>query len=140
MPRSRPVFDRLMEKVDMTRGGCWNFTGAHSATYGQLWWNRSQWLAHRVSYVLFVGPIPDGMQLDHICRNRSCVNPFHLDPVTAHENADRAGMPAGTRQGSKTHCKRGHAYSLANTYIWPARGHRQCRECNRISRRERNAR
>lgn len=120
-----------MEKTRPGENGCVIFTGAHTATYGQIWWNRRQWLAHRVSYTVHV---------DHLCRNRSCINPEHLEPVTPYENAERARMPAGTRQRGKTHCKRGHPYSPANTYIWPSAGHRQCRECNRISRRERKAR
>lgn len=140
MGRPRPVLERLMEKTVVVEGGCWTFTGAHTATYGQIWWNRKQYLVHRVSYELHIGPIPDGQQIDHLCRNRSCVNPAHLEPVVGRENLERAGMPMAARQTDKTHCKRGHPYSAANTYIWPARGHRQCRECNRISRRERKSR
>ncbi|WP_422744277.1 HNH endonuclease signature motif containing protein [Micromonospora sp. WMMD754] len=131
MGKPVPVRDRLMAKVQIADNGCWNFTGAHSATYGQIWWNRRQWLAHRVSYAIHVGPIPEGKQIDHKCRNRSCVNPDHLEPVTAWENANRAGMPAGTRQRSKTHCPEGHPYDEANTYVVPKSGHRQCRTCNK---------
>jgi hypothetical protein len=140
MSRSAPVLDRLFAKTTPGWNGCVVFTGAHSATYGQIWWNRAQHLAHRVAYELMVGPIPDGNVIDHLCSNRSCVNPHHLEPVTQDENVRRAGTPMAARQSAKTRCRRGHEYDLVNTYYAPGTGHRQCRECNRISRRERNAR
>jgi hypothetical protein len=129
-----------MEKTRPGENGCVIFTGSHTATYGQIWWNRAQHLAHRVAYQLLVGPIPDGMVVDHKCRNRSCVNPAHLEPVTQEENVRRSVGHVGARQAEKTHCKRGHAYDEANTYWAPDRRHRLCRECSRITRRERKAR
>ncbi|MGA4726268.1 HNH endonuclease signature motif containing protein [Micromonospora taraxaci] len=135
MGKSAPVRERLMAKVQIADNGCWNFTGAHTATYGQIWWNRRQWLAHRASYEIHVGPIPAGKQIDHKCRNRSCVNPDHLEPVTARENLLRAGMPAAARQTAKTHCPSGHPYDEANTYRPRGRRHRMCRTCNRDQRR-----
>lgn len=132
--RSRPVLERLMEKTEPGENGCLVFTGAHTATYGQIWWNRAQHLAHRVAYALLVGPIPEGMVIDHLCSNRSCVNPEHLEPVTQDENVRRSGTPMATRQLAKTHCTRGHPYDEANTYVVPKSGHRQCRTCNRWRR------
>lgn len=90
-------------------------------------------LSHRLSYEHFVGSIPPGVVLDHLCRVRSCVNPVHLEPVTQRENCLRgvAGATAAARQHAKTHCPHGHPYDAANTYLW--RGIRNCRAC-RVAR------
>lgn len=125
--------ERLLSKVIVDdQSGCWNWTAAVSATYGQFWFDGRQWLAHRASFVLHGQCIPDGMQLDHLCRNRLCVNPAHLEPVTARENQARAGMPIARLHASKTQCKNGHAFDAANTYV-TARGFRQCRTCARAN-------
>lgn len=121
---------RLLDKVRVDpESGCWNWTAAVSATYGQFWLEGRQWLAHRASYVLHGGEIPDGLQLDHLCRNRICVNPEHLE---ARVNQERAGMPVARFQRSKTHCKRGHAYDAENTHV-TSQGFRQCRACGRAN-------
>lgn len=89
-------------------------------------------LAHRASYIFHRGEIPEGMQLDHLCRVRCCVNPWHLEIVTATENSLRAAK-WNTHYASKTHCKRGHPYSGENLYLkgkW-----RICRACSVIYRR-----
>lgn len=86
-------------------------------------------LAHRVTYEREVGPIPDGMELDHLCRVRACVNPSHLEPVTKRENQIR-GVGFVAINAAKTHCASGHAFDVANTYVKP-NGRRQCRACNR---------
>lgn len=108
--------------------GCWPWRGYVSRDgYGRINFAAvgKPMLAHRVSYEHFIGEIPPGLSLDHLCRNRGCVNPEHLEPVTSAENTRRAAV-------LRTHCKRGHEYNEANTYS-SARG-RQCRVCVRERR------
>ena len=92
--------------------------------------------AHRWAYEFVHGAIPGGMQLDHLCRVRHCVNPNHLEPVTPVENTRRGetGEAARKRQLAKTHCPQNHPYHGDNLYIVPSTGKRNCRECRRISK------
>jgi hypothetical protein len=89
-------------------------------------------MAHRVAWRLLRGDIPDGLHLDHLCRNPPCVNPWHLDPVTPQINSRRgiAGEVNGARQRGVTHCPKGHAYDDSNTQVRPT-GARRCRACAR---------
>ena len=110
---------------------CWEwqkYIGTHG--YGII---NSNKLAHRVSYEIFKGIIPDGLQIDHICRNRKCVNPDHLEVVTASENIKRGDLPKINK--SKTCCPQGHKFSESNTYLYPD-GRRGCRECRKVARTE----
>lgn len=105
---------------------CWLWTGTiRSGGYGR-WPGEKGSLAHRVSYELHRGPIPAGMQIDHLCRIRHCVNPDHLEPVTHAQNARRGAF------ATKTHCSNGHPYDAENTYI-DKTGSRKCRACDRES-------
>lgn len=93
-PAQRPVFERVMARVRVDEtSGCWIFTGAISTSgYGRVGLGaRSEGLAqaHRVTYEHLVGPIPEGLDIDHLCRVRACVNPAHLEPVTRRENCRR---------------------------------------------------
>ena len=135
--------ERFWAKVDPDPdGGCWQWMGSISATgYGSVRTDaRSEFrtaLPHRVAYELLVGPIPDGLTLDHLCRNRSCVNPTHLEPVSLRENVLRGESPMA-RNARKTHCKRGRDLAEESTYVDP-NGWRTCRICrtlNRINRKE----
>lgn len=116
--------------------GCWLWLGAQNRGYGRVWLTleghkRKPLQAHRIAYETERGPIPDGLHLDHLCRNSFCVNPYHLEAVSNSENV-RRGNP-GIRQLEKTHCPQGHPYDGANTYTW--HGQRQCRVCLRATRR-----
>jgi hypothetical protein len=93
--------------------------------------------AHRAFYEHYVGPIPVGLTIDHLCRVRRCVNPDHLEPVTRGENVLR-GDTITAANARKTHCPRGHEYDEANTYVCK-RGMRHCRTCHQLRQRERKA-
>lgn len=124
--REVPFMERLMANLDITPGGCWTWTGhCYSNGYSIIAWRATQHLGHRLSFRFFRGEIPDGLQLDHLCRNRACVNPTHLEPVTAMEN---------TRRAMRSHCVNGHPFDVENT--WMHKGKRYCRECRRRRVRE----
>ncbi len=127
--------ERFMDKVSPEPNtGCWlwlGYTNTHG--YGHFYVNPEQRVrpAHCIAYELLVKPIPPGLELDHLCRVRSCVNPAHLDPVTGEENVRRG--EAGINNEIKTHCPRGHEYNAQNTYNSPTAG-RICRACKRLRR------
>ena len=110
---------------------CWEWVGAHTVLgYGVVRRDNKNKSAHRLSYEAFVGPIPLGLELDHLCRNTKCINPAHLEPVTHQVNVLRGvGTPAV--HAAKTHCDRGHEFSEKNTKTGP-KGDRVCIECSRI--------
>lgn len=124
---------RFWNKVSIDPSGCWRWTGAHIANgYGHFSLQGKRVGAHRVAYEALVGPIPDGLHIDHLCRVRDCVNPAHLEAVTCRENVRRGTAPdvARRRHARRTHCKRGHEYTQENTIV-RADG-RECRECRRV--------
>lgn len=107
--------------------GCWVWTGARvSAGYGSLGVGKKTVSAHRFMYTALVGPIPEGLHLDHLCRNRACCNPEHLEPVTSRENTLR-GETLAAACAAKTHCPKGHEYTPDN--VLRAGRKRICREC-----------
>jgi hypothetical protein len=139
---TRPVLDRFAEKVALTGTGCIEWIAADNGNgYGQFYGGTEAGnvYAHRWSYEYHVGPIPDGLELDHLCRNRACVNPAHLEAVTRRVNQLR-GLGVGAKAAAKTHCPSGHAYAGTNLYTHPTTGHRVCRTCNRSAARRAYAR
>lgn len=128
----RVLDDRLWSKVDV--GVCWLWTASvRPDGYGQFRDAelRTVVLAHRYVYELLVGPIPDGLTLDHLCRVRHCVNPDHLEPVTRRINIQRGFSPS-TTNAKRTMCAKGHPLSGKNLYIRPGgrkAGMRTCRTC-----------
>lgn len=117
-----PEWDRFWAKVS-AEGDCWIWTAQITANgYGAFRSKGRGAYAHRVSYEFMVAEIPEGLHIDHLCRNRKCVNPDHLDPVTKREN-DRRRPP-------KTHCPKMHMYDEQNTYF-DKLGVKVCRACGR---------
>lgn len=145
----RPIWRRaedpkakLLARVVADSNGCHIWTaGKNDRGYGYVVINGSKIYTHRLSYELFVGPIPDGLVIDHLCRNPPCCNPTHLEPVTPAENT-RRGEPA-----QRTHCPKGHLYDEANTRIrhrtdkknGTSVTSRECRKCNQARRQEKYA-
>lgn len=108
------------------KNGCWVWQAGKTDTgYGMFWTGKRTIGAHRISYVLHKGLIPKGMCIDHLCKNRACVNPDHMEVVTRGENARRGDHA----ESKKTHCAKGHPYDEKNTYWY--RNHRICRTCAR---------
>jgi hypothetical protein len=106
--------ERLMSKRQIV-GDCWIFTGATTRNgYGSISAGGRTQYAHRLAYESFVGAIPDGSDLDHLCRVRACFNPEHLEPVDRHENLHRSPL-AWQANAQKQHCPRGHEYTADNT-------------------------
>lgn len=145
-PAPKPIADRFWGKVDRRSSEeCWLWTGNKiPAGYGQFRigsmadGTRRFAMAHRIAYELSIGPIPAALVLDHLCRTPLCCNPDHLEPVTRGENVRRGktGKPE-TNGGAifnraKEHCRNGHPYSTANTYVNPD-GHRSCKICSRLA-------
>lgn len=130
---------RFWDKVSPeTNTGCWLWTAyANKCEYGVFRWNHRSVLAHRVAYESLVCAVPEGLELDHLCRVRCCVNPDHLEPVTHAENVRRGEAVAASiaRLRAITHCPRGHEYTEENTILW--RGNRKCRKCVNARDRER---
>lgn len=126
--RGRDALSRLLARRTIDDNGCWVISGADKAhRYPRMFVGDRRTVAtHRWSYEHFVGPVPPGLVLDHLCRNTSCANPEHLEPVTPRENTLRGFGPTAVN-AAKTHCDRGHP--LTNAYVIPSTGSRQCLEC-----------
>lgn len=139
----RTVIERLLARRAI-EGDCWVWQGSKTPRgYGIVQIGnrpRKTQYVHRLSYEAFVGAIPRGLDLDHLCRVRACFNPSHLEPVTRSVNTVRGIGPAmlGAINGTKTHCSRGHAFDETNTRQRPSGG-RTCRQCERLMKTIRSA-
>ncbi|MEU3160041.1 HNH endonuclease signature motif containing protein [Streptomyces griseoincarnatus] len=130
--------ERFWNKVTEAQGGCWLWSAETDRDgYGRFKVNGVKQAAHHVAYQLLVGPIPSGLQLDHLCRVRNCVQPAHLEPVTNRVNALRGRGPTAVN-ATKTHCPQGHPYSPENTRERPC-VRRMCRTCDRARKRKHGA-
>lgn len=137
--RTRPALERFLEKIDFGgANGCWVWTGAIVGRYGRFRLDGETTYAHRASYQLLVGPIPDGYEIDHVrargCRSTRCVNPDHLEAVTHRENILRSPTCPLAVHARKTHCIRGHEFTSENTRVYRARSgpQRSCVACEKL--------
>lgn len=130
-PQMVPLELRIWPRIKPVANGCWLWTGALTdtgyAVLSRLKKHGKSVLVHRWVYEQLIGAIPDGLQIDHLCRTPPCMNPLHMEPVTMKENILRGTSPAAQR-ARWTHCIRGHRFTIENTRI-DSDGHRLCRTC-----------
>jgi hypothetical protein len=125
------AMDRFLSCVEKLpdQPGCWLWTGSYTGKgYGGFWTGERSVRAHRFSYEAFVGPIPSGLTIDHVCRVRMCVNPAHLRAVTQFENT-MIGSSIPAINARKTHCKWGHEFTPENTRVSSTAEGRVCLAC-----------
>ena len=128
-------FNRGFRKGKKTH--CWPWMKCiANQGYGSFWNGKRVMGAHRFSYELHVGKIPNGLEIDHLCRNPRCVNPSHLETVSKRVNILR-GVGRGALNAKKTHCDNGHEFTKANTYRGPLNNRRECLICRRASDKKR---
>lgn len=148
MPPAR-VIERLHQRVTIAPNGCWIWQGGLASGYGRMGWREGGkarfGAVHRITYTEAHGPVPEGLDLDHLChdpetctvaaecQHRRCCNPAHLEAVSRKENLSRGGGISAER-AARTHCPEGHEYDAVNTFV-DKQGRRSCRECTRIANR-----
>lgn len=151
-------YERFIEQITIAASGCWNWNGSNDRDgYARFHKSKNLYKAHRISYEWHKGKIPAGLTIDHLCENKGCVNPEHLEAVTQEENGRRhnakgykkwwatlsnedkdtfvenvskkASQVAAVKKLAATHCRRGHEWKPKTTYIVPSTGHRRCNVC-----------
>lgn len=139
LTKLRDARERLLAKIEIQISGCWNWLGAMCPVggYGRMVLKLHNWrttLTHRAAYRIFIGKIPAGLHIDHLCRNRQCANPHHMRLVTPKQNV-LCGIGISAQNAVKTECAHGHAFSEENTYFYPDgphAGERVCRMCGKL--------
>lgn len=124
--------NKVFNKIEKTVT-CWNWTGELRAGYGRYYLGNKRLSAHRYVYEMVNGKIPEGLQIDHLCHNKACVNPSHLEPVSASENIRRAHQYKAIVY---PYCSKGHLYDEKNLYVYKNRQGvviRNCRKCRVVS-------
>jgi hypothetical protein len=132
-----PDILRLLRKVSFGPGDCWTWAGWRHEDYGYCWYQGKTCRVQRVMYRLFRGVLPDHLTTDHLCRYRSCCNPWHLEPVTGKVNNARSESLTALNM-RKSHCVSGHELAGDNVYHWE--GKRICRACAKVRDRKRKQR
>jgi len=156
--RESQSYERFLRRVYVAENGCWQMRGSHDKDgYAQFHRRSNLKKAHRISYEWYKGPILNKLTIDHLCKNKGCVNPDHLEAVTVEENGRRhnaegyknwyknlnekekkaflekssrkATIIAAEKKKKATHCRRGHEWKPETTYIVPSNGHRRCNVC-----------
>lgn len=149
MPKSDDFYRaKMLARKVVDENGCWNWPGFfhplrgakdRSTGYGAMNYHGANWKAHRISYHLFKGPIPEGRMVRHLCDNPRCMNPDHLELGDHQQNMDDMNSKGRNGYAKKTHCRKGHEYTPENTLVWnTGRGTgkgRHCRACSRIKER-----
>jgi hypothetical protein len=127
MPQQIPAPERFQTYYEINSAtGCWEWTLClNQGGYGVFHTNNKQWKAHRFAYQILIGPIPEGLTLDHLCKNKKCVNPEHLEPVTQYVNTVRG------KGSSSLYCSKGHA--MFGEHLYFNDGNRRCQKCKRIA-------
>lgn len=128
----------ILQRCAINKKKCWVWTGAvSSGGYGNTSIttnNVKRWVVvHRAVYTVRVGPVDPNLELDHLCRDRACCNPEHLEVVTSAVNTQRGNSPPAKNK-AKDHCKHGHPFDKENTWVSPKSGRRRCKACDRVRR------
>lgn len=125
--------DKFFQRVSESPDGCWLWARPQHDGYGRFTAgpSRVKLMAHRWIYEHMIAEIPEGTEIDHLCKRRNCVNPYHLDPVTQRVNSLRSDNIGGVNT-RKVRCNSGHPFDVANTYITPD-GRRECRQCRKAA-------